>query len=329
MINFIKKNYKIICIYIIAFIVLTIEFPYYVEAPGGIIDVKDRINIESSYNSSGSFNLAYVSEYKGTIPMFIISLFNKDYKILKKNEVLMDNQTINDYELRDKLLLKEAYASAIYVGYIKAGVSINVLNDELYVDYIFEDSDTDLKVGDKIIEVDNISVSSREDIDNILTNHNIGDNIEIKVISNNHEYIRKSTLINYQDKPIIGISVIKIRNMETIPKISINYHSHESGPSGGLLLALSIYNDLIEEDITHGLKIVGTGTIDYEGNVGSIGGVEYKLKSAVKNKADLFIVPNGENYESVIKEKKQRNYKIEIIGVNNIDDVIEYLKKRN
>ena len=43
MINFIKKNYKIICIYIIAFIVLTIEFPYYVEAPGGIIDVKDRI----------------------------------------------------------------------------------------------------------------------------------------------------------------------------------------------------------------------------------------------------------------------------------------------
>lgn len=329
MIRFIKKNYKVIIIYIILFIALTIEFPYYVEAPGGIIDVKDRINIESSYDSSGSFNLAYVSEYKGTIPMFIISLFNKDYKVLKKNDILMDNQSFNDYELRDKLLLKEAYSSAIYVGYNKAGKKINIISEELYVDYIFEDSDTNLKVGDKIINVDNTLVSSREDIDNILVNHNIGDNIEIKVINNNKEYIRTSKLINYQDKPIIGISVVKIKNMDTDPKISINYHSHESGPSGGLMLALSIYNDLVEEDITHGLKIVGTGTIDYDGNVGSIGGVEYKLLTAVKNKADLFIVPNGENYESVINEKNKKNYKIDIIGVDNIDEVIEYLKKRN
>ena len=37
-------------------------------------------------------------------------------------------------------------------------------------------------------------------------------------------------------------------------------------------------NSLVEEDITHGLKIVGTGTIDYDGNVGSIGGVEYNIK---------------------------------------------------
>lgn len=329
MIKFIKKNYKVIIIYIILFIALTIEFPYYVEAPGGIIDVKNRINIESSYDSSGSFNLAYVSEYKGTIPMFIISLFNKDYKVLKKEEVLMDNQDFKDYELRDKLLLKEAYASAIYVGYNKAGKKINIISEELYVDYVFEDGDTNLKVGDKIVKVDNTLVSSREDIDNILTNHNIGDNIEIMVINNNKEYIRTSKLINYQDKPIIGISVVKIKNMDTDPKISINYQKNESGPSGGLMLALSIYNDLVEEDITHGEKIVGTGTIDYDGNVGSIGGVEYKLKSAVKNKADLFIVPNGENYESVIKEKKKKNYKIDIIGVDNIDEVIEYLKKRN
>lgn len=329
MIKFIKKNYKVLCIYLVIFIVLTIEFPYYVEAPGGIIDVKNRINIESAYDSSGSFNLAYVSEYKGTIPMFIISLFNKNYKVLKKQEVLMDNQSINDYEIRDKLLLKEAYSSAIYVGYSKAGKNIDILDEEIIVDYIFEDSETDLKVGDKIVKVDNNLVSSREDIDNILVNHNIGDNIEIMVINNNKEYIRSSKLINYQDKPIIGISIVKIKKIETDPKITINYHSHESGPSGGLMLALSIYNDLVEEDITHGLKIVGTGTIDYDGNVGSIGGVEYKLLTAVKNKADLFIVPNGENYESVINEKNKKNYKIEIIGVDNIDEVIEYLKKRN
>ena len=57
--------------------------------------------------------------------------------------------------------------------------------------------------------------------------------------------------------------------------------------------ALLIYDYLTEEDITKGRTIVGTGTIDENGNVGSIGGVKYKLKGAVKNKAEIFLVPNG------------------------------------
>ena len=74
-----------------------------------------------------------------------------------------------------------------------------------------------------------------------------------------------------------------------------------------------------------GKTIVGTGTIDINGNVGPIGGVKYKLKGAVKNKAEIFIVPNGENYEEAIKLKKENNYKIDIIGVNTIDDALNYL----
>ena len=58
--SFIKKHLKIIIIYIVIIILLLIEFPYYIEAPGGIIDINDRINIEDSYNSRGSFNLSYV-----------------------------------------------------------------------------------------------------------------------------------------------------------------------------------------------------------------------------------------------------------------------------
>ena len=85
----------------------------------------------------------------------------------------------------------------------------------------------------------------------------------------------------------------------------------------------------MKEDITNGLKIVGTGTIDLDGNIGSIGGVEYKLKSAVKKKADLFIVPLGENYEEVLKLKKENNYDIEILGVSTFDEVIDYLNGKN
>ena len=67
MLNFFKRNIKYIIIYIVLIILLLIEFPYYIEAPGGTIDISNRINIENSYKSSGTLNLSYVSEYKATI----------------------------------------------------------------------------------------------------------------------------------------------------------------------------------------------------------------------------------------------------------------------
>ena len=323
--SFIKKHLKIIIIYIVIIILLLIEFPYYIEAPGGIIDINDRINIEDSYNSRGSFNLSYVSEYKATIITLLISLFNKDYKVLSKDDVVPSNYDVDDYNYINQIMLKEAYSNATYYAYLKANKDIIVNSEEIYVSNIIKEADTDLSIGDMIIEVNNIKVSSKEAIDNIIKSLNIGDTISIKIMRNNKEEVKRAKLISYDGNPIIGIVVSKIKNMENNPKIKIDYKARESGPSGGLMIALAIYNSLIDKDITKGRVIVGTGTIDENGNVGSIGGVEYKLKGAVKNKADIFLVPNGENYEDAIKLKKEKNYKIKIKGVSTFDEALEYL----
>ena len=92
------------------------------------------------------------------------------------------------------------------------------------------------------------------------------------------------------------------------------------------MVTLAIYNQLIDSDISNGLKIAGTGTIDIEGNVGSIGGVKYKLKGAVDSKSDIFLVPAGENYEEAIKYKKKYHYDIKIIGISTFEEAIEKLE---
>ena len=71
--SIIKENYKFFIILLSTFILCSIEFPYYIEAPGGIINVEDRVEVENGFKSSGSINMAYVSEYKATIPTIIIS----------------------------------------------------------------------------------------------------------------------------------------------------------------------------------------------------------------------------------------------------------------
>ncbi len=124
----------------------------------------------------------------------------------------------------------------------------------------------------------------------------------------------------------MGVSIIPIYDYQLDPELKLSFKRSESGPSGGLTMALTIYNRLVQEDITKGKKIVGTGTIDMDGNVGEIGGVTYKLQGAVSEKADVFIVPNGKNYEDVMKMKEKKGYDIEIIGVDTFEDALQKLE---
>ena len=48
---------------------------------------------------------------------------------------------------------------------------------------------------------------------------------------------------------------------------------------------------------------------------------------AVKDKADIFIVPAGENYEEVEKIMKEKKYDIKIIKADNFQNVLKKLKK--
>ena len=75
--NYIKENKMFLLSILIIIIVFTFPMPYVIEAPGGVITIDERINIPDSYETKGSFGMAYVSMIKGTIPSMLISLFNK------------------------------------------------------------------------------------------------------------------------------------------------------------------------------------------------------------------------------------------------------------
>lgn len=320
-----KENYKFIIVIFIILLSFNIRFPYYIDTPGGITDISEKIKIDG-FDSKGSFNLAYVREYKATIPTILISIFLKDWNLIKEEEVLLATEDDNSYEFRDKILMKESISNAIYVAYTQANVKIETTSSKLIVTYKTETSNSNLVVGDEIISINNKNVISKSDITEIINNYNIGDKINIKVKNNNKRYDRYAYIINDNNNKKIGILISNINEYKTNPKVNVMIDKNESGSSGGLITALCIYNSLIKEDITNGLKIVGTGTIDLDGNIGSIGGVEYKLKSAVKENADLFIVPNNENYKEALKIKEENNYDIKIVGISTFEEIINYLK---
>lgn len=321
------QNIKFFLTLIVLSFVFLYEFPYYIDAPGGLMNVSDKLEINDAYSSEGSFNLAYVSELKATIPTLLIALLNPNWDILKEEEVLYDNETMRELLLRDQLLLQESLQNATIVGYEKAGKTVTTLEEKIYVSYKTEDAITSLKVGDQIIEIEGVKVTDKNHLSTITNSYPAKANLNIKVLRDGVEEMRTATLQEIDGKKMIGVVLTLIQDVKTEPEIAFHFKKNESGPSGGFMTALSIYNMLTKEDLTKGHLIVGTGTIDLDGTVGSIGGVKYKLAGAVKKKAEIFFVPAGENYEEAIELKQKQHYDIEIVSIGHIDEAIAYLKK--
>lgn len=326
--KFIKGNYLFLTFYITLIAVLFYPLPYYIYNGGGTINVDERIEIDNSYKDKGSFNLCYVSEIKATIPTYLLALVLPDWDIIKAEEVtLNEEETDQDVFTRNRIYLNNANMNAISVAYKKAEKDFEIEEINNYIIYLTEKAETNLKVGDKIKLVDGKKIELLEDLKELVNKKDIGDKITFIVERNNKEKECYATVYEEKNNKLVGISIQSNYDYNTNPNIELNFTSNESGPSGGLLLSLSIYNHLVKEDITNGLKIAGTGTIDEEGNAGEIGGVKYKLKGAVDDNADIFIVPNGENYEEAISLKKKYNYDIKIIGVSTFDEALEKLQE--
>lgn len=325
--KFIKEYYKIIITYTIIFLLLTVKLPYYIESPGGLIDTSKKIKTNSSFKLSGSLNMAYVSEMKATIPTYIFSKISKDWNAKKEDKITVGSEKIEDLEYRNKMLLKESNKVSQLVAYNHLNKNYKIINNKLYVTYIDDKAKTNLKVKDQIIKVDDKKVIDKNHLQAYIVSKNIKDEVTFIVKRNNKLLKRKATLIDVNKEPKVGAIITEDFDIKSNQKIKYTFKDTESGPSGGLMLTLTVYSYINKIDLTNGKKIAGTGTINIDGTVGEISGVKYKLIGAVKNKADIFLVPKGTNYKAAKKIKNKRGYKIEIVPVETFEEALKYLNK--
>lgn len=323
--EFIKENYKELIVLIVIVLLFTIKLPYSIYTPGGAVNLNNRIRVENGYETEGSFNMAYVSMVRGSIPFLLISYVIPDWDIVAASDITAEGEDMDEMLERERLYMQESMDAAIINAYQAAGEDITITRTVNEVSYLSEDSDTDLEIGDQILSVNGEEISSLDDLKSIVESLSSGTEVTLRVIRDDEERDCTAVTYNTNDGTKIGVSLLTTYEYETDPEVTITSKASEAGSSGGLMMSLAIYNQLVPEDITNGMKIVGTGTIDIEGNVGEIGGVRYKLIGAVKNDADLFICPE-ENYEEAMSVKEEKDYDITIISVSTFLEAIEKLE---
>ena len=321
--KFIKENYKIILLMILIILFFNIKLPYYILAPGGTINITNRVVMEDyKKEENGSINMLYVSEYDGT-PASLLMAKIKNYDIESNKERQISNETIKEINKRNKIMRDNSLDIATMVAYTEAGKKIDIKNRKNVV--VATTIDNGLEIGDEIITVDNIKCEEVADIKKQINSKEENDIITFKILRENKEKEIKSKVLLEGTNKIVGAVIITEYDYEINPKIDIKFKNSESGASGGLMLALTIYNAITEDDIIKGRTIAGTGTISLDGTVGEIDGIKYKIMGAAKNKVDIVFVPSA-NYEEAIMTKNKYKYNLEIVRVDTFKEAIEYLK---
>ena len=321
--RFIKENYRFLLLMILIVLFFNIRLPYYIMAPGGTINITDRVVMEDyKKDNNGSINMLYVSEYEGT-PASILMAKLRNYDIESNKERQISNESVKEINRRNTIMRDNSLDIATMVAYRESGKEITIKEKKNIV--IARTLDNGLEVGDIILSVDGMSCDDVSEIKKVINRKEEGEYVTFKILRNNKEKEIKSKIVLSENTKVVGVVIITEYDYDISPKIDIKFKNSESGSSGGLMLTLTIYNAINDEDIIKNRKIAGTGTISSDGTVGEIDGVKYKIMGAARENVDVVFVPTA-NYEEAVMVNNKYKYNLNIVRVDSFKETIEYLK---
>jgi len=325
--NFIVFNYKFLLLIIGLNLLFFVELPYVIYRPGGTVNLSARISVEDGFDSKGKIQMAYVSMMKGRLPLILVSKVMPNWELAAKSKITLEDETVQDMMERNRVFLDQSINNATITAYKAAGKGLEIKSRINTIIHISGEAETNLRIGDQLTHANGKKIASLDEYRDIIDEQEVGATIELTISRNGRKRDAWIKVFETEDDNLMtGIMVITTYELKTIPPLTIKSRNSESGPSGGLMLSLGIYDALVKEDITKGRNIVGTGTIDIDGKVGEVGGIRYKLIGAVRNRADIFMC-SQENYAEALRVKKEKNYNIIIIGVSTFEEALKKLRE--
>lgn len=322
-------DWKLVLFTVLLIVLVNVPVNYYITIGGGASDVSSRIKVANKHESKGSFNISYVTQLDGSVFTYLLSYIIPSWEREDANLYKYDEkESLEDVEFRSDLDLMTANGNATYWAYHLANKQIEEKTSKMYIITTFDSEfNSPLKVQDQILSMDDVTYDTIADYRTYLQTKELNDKVKVKVIRDGKEKVLECPLYEENGHKILGVGLQFVREYKTKPTVEINFKSRESGPSGGLITTLEIYNQLTEKDLTKGKKIAGTGTIEEDGTIGQIGGIEHKILGAYKAGAEVFLSPSGKNYKAAKKYIKEKKIKIKLIEATNIEETIKKLEE--
>ena len=330
-----RQLYFLFIVVTIVTLLTTLKMPYYIYKPGRADALDEIVAIESGYESAGELYLVTVTGGQATPIQLAWSKLSPYHDVVPLKQARPDGITDDEYLESQLRLMESSQQAAVIVAYEAAGAHITIDYEGVYVVSIVEDMPAEgyLETGDLILSVDQHEVKSADDMIDYLATKSAGDLVNLEVVRGHTKTTKQLALKSFKNEPNkvgIGVQLVTDRKVSVDPEV--NFSSGKiGGPSAGLMFALKLYDLLTETDLTKGYQIAGTGEIDYDGNVHSVGGVDKKVIAANRAGCDIFFVPfqkgkENSNYDIAKKTAKKINASMEIIPIDTFNEALFYLE---
>jgi PDZ domain-containing protein len=300
-----------------------LELPYLAFSSGPVSDAADSIVASGveTYPPDGELLMLTVISQDVNLFEAMIAGVDPSIDLIPKEAYRRPEESDEDYRKRVLAQMDDSQTRAITVALSYLGYEM-IPTDVLITDLVPDrPAAAVLEIGDSVDTLDGTEIVSSTDLTDALEGYSPGDVVDLGVTREGSERMVQVELTERDDDsggPMIGIIVGEL----TRPPFPISIQAgNVGGPSAGMMHALAIIDTLTPGEMTKGHVIAGTGTIQYDGTVGGIGGIRQKVVGAEAAGAEYILVPQ-DNYEAALTAERKS---IEIVPIAELQDAIDFM----
>lgn len=334
--RFSRKNLAIYAIAMIIAVFLSVfKLPYYIHKPGSADPLDPIVQVEGGYESTGEMHLMTVRSSIATPVQYVLAKIMPYHDVVPIEDVRPEGVSEEEYRLAQLQMMEDSQMSSKVVAYEAAGADVEVVSEGVYVVAVYEDMPAyeKLQTGDQIVAIDGVEVARSDEMIELVGGKKLHDGVLIRFERDGKEdevMIQVVSLGEEVGRVGIGVQLMDQQSVTVNPEVHFS-SGNIGGPSAGLMFALEMYDQLIEEDITRGYSIAGTGKLDFDGNVLAIGGVDKKVVAADKAGCEIFFAPNEKdsstsNYALAKETADKINTDMVIVPIDTFEEALTYLQ---
>ena len=321
-----------------------VKINYWEVAPGSAEEVASRFSFDKNA-------LSQVTRYKTSSPILFVTAYGSKLSALDALVGVLDPDvdvlnreekfgTITPSEQRRLGFQAMASAKQIaeYVALNRLGYDVSIAYGKLIIErLVCEDAPRPLSAclqlnpGDTITAFDGIEIPTLSDLMPIIADYSPGDVIEVTITPHkkSESVTKKIELMVSPDDPdrtIIGVWPADTRTVDLPFEVDIDTDSI-GGPSAGLSFTLALLDELTAGELTGGVKVAATGTIDGDESVGAIGALRQKTVAVKASGATVFFVPSAQTPEELSAARRVAGSKLRIVPVANLGEALKVLEE--
>ena len=277
------------------------SLPFATYSPGPTVDVLDQpggdetiqVRGAKTYRDAGQLRMTTVSLSPYGKRLDLLSLmkawWSDDQAVYPYDYVHPEDQTAEEDE-------REGAVSMVTSQDVAIANALRALDYEvepvLQVAYVVEGSPADgvLQVRDVLERINGRKITGSEMLVETIQQTEPGDEVVLG-LERDRQQRTVTVAPRRDDDGVMRVGFTPGQGFRFPFDVAVNIDPDIGGPSAGMMFALGIYDTLTEGALTGGGTVAGTGTIDLDGNVGPIGGIQQKIAGAERDGTELFLVP--------------------------------------